>query len=101
MSLNCLTCGQINFDTEHSPEINKGCNRKLPIEVERNWSGNISPPPPSGGGGAVAKIKIEHRRTNSDGNNVGPRLLRSSGMRRDWCLEELIGQQEINGVRCY
>ncbi|XP_004509725.1 uncharacterized protein [Cicer arietinum] len=106
MSLNCLTCGQAlqreNSERENLPEIIevKTCTRKVRIQIDRSWSGNLSPPQCESSGGAVDKIKTEHRRTQSEGN-VGPRLLRSSGMRRDWCLEDLIGQQDKIGVRCY
>ncbi|XP_061338961.1 uncharacterized protein LOC133285705 [Gastrolobium bilobum] len=100
MSLNCLTCGQIlqreNSGREYLPEI-KVSSRKVTLQVDRSWSGNISPPECAHG--AVAKIKTEHRRTNSDGN-VGPRLVRSSGMRRDWSFEDLKGEQDKE-VRCY
>lgn len=108
MSLNCLTCGgqvlqRENSEREYFTEIK--VSRKVPnIKVGRTWSGNISPPQCAAatGGGAVAKIKKEHhRRTNSAGN-VGPRLVRSSGMRRDWSFEDLnVGQQEKGAVRCY
>ncbi|CAK8561750.1 unnamed protein product [Lathyrus sativus] len=105
MSLNCLTCGHIlkrdNSDRENNfLEIEKSYTKKTRLYVDRSWSGNIAPPQSKGGGGGVVvdNTKPEFRRANSAGN-VGPRLLRSSGMRRDWRLEELIGQQE-NGVRC-
>jgi len=120
MSLNCLTCGNIlqrvksnnddaclpppeestkpydNFQT--NPNNN---NRKVSSTHNRSWSsGNITPPqfPHSG---PLAKVKAEHhRRTNSEGG-VGPRLIRSSGMRRDWSFEDLSAQQKDKGVRCY
>lgn len=104
MSLNCLTCGHIlkrdNSDRVNNlPEIKKSSIKRARLNVERSWSGNLVPPQRESGSGVVAdNIKPEFRRVNSAGN-VGPRLLRSSGMRRNWCLEELIGQQE-NGVRC-
>lgn len=93
MSLNCLTCGQVlqrvNSDREYSPEVSiKACRKVARQHVDRSWSGNISPPQSS-----VAKMKAEHRRTNSTGD-VGPRLLRSSGVRRDWSFEELAAQQD-------
>ncbi|XP_027348082.1 uncharacterized protein LOC113859559 [Abrus precatorius] len=100
MSLNCLTCGHIlervNSDKEyHNPEIKS--HRKVPLQVDRTWSGKLSPPQRLGA--AMAKIKAEHhRRTNSAGD-IGPKLIRSSGMRRDWSFEELTGQDK--GVRCY
>ncbi|KAK7361026.1 hypothetical protein VNO77_03050 [Canavalia gladiata] len=100
MSLNCLTCGQVlqrvKSDKESLPET-KSSRRKAPLQVDRTWSGNISPSQSQYAGGAVAKIKTEHRRTNSAGD-VGPRLLRSSGKRRDWSYEDLFGKQDI---RCY
>jgi len=104
MSFNCLTCGQIKRENSEGdlnyPEINKSSTRNVRIQVDRSWSGNISQPQREGGGsGAVAKIKAEHRRANSAGD-VGPRLLRSSGKRRDWCLDDLLGQQE-KGVGCH
>ncbi|GKU95752.1 hypothetical protein SLEP1_g9074 [Rubroshorea leprosula] len=105
MSLNCLTCqvlqrtnsyndgdcGQVNHQKPHfRPEIT--C-------CLRNWSGNLSPPPfRSGSLMPPAKKKLlmksSHRRLNSTGTlsfetDVEPRLVRSSGMRRDWSFEEL------------
>ncbi|KAE9607868.1 hypothetical protein Lal_00040010 [Lupinus albus] len=99
MSLNCLTCGnalqRVKSDKEYAPE-NKG-SMKMKMNIERMWSGNISETTTQHvvlGGGSVSKIKKEHhhrmRRSNSTGNNVGPRLVRSSGMRRDWSLEDLL-----------
>jgi hypothetical protein len=102
MSLNCHShiLQKENSDKENFPEMKKSVSKKVRIQVvDRSWSGNLTPPQCQGGNGAMAKIKAEHRRTNSAGN-VGPKLLRSGGVRRDWHLEELIGQQE-NGVRCY
>ncbi|KAK7317783.1 hypothetical protein RJT34_02305 [Clitoria ternatea] len=95
--MNCLTCGQMlqrvnseEFLLEIKPY------KKSHILVDRSWSGNLSPPkgrgdPPRRSGGAVSKIKTEHhRRTNSEGD-VGPRLARSSGMRREWSFQDLRG----------
>ncbi|RDX71800.1 hypothetical protein CR513_48796, partial [Mucuna pruriens] len=94
MSLSCLTCGQVlqrvNSDREECLPETK--TFKKPIKVDRSWSGNINPP--QNARGAVAKVKAEHhRRTNSEGD-VGPRLVRSSGMRRDWSFEDLSEQQQ-------
>ncbi|KAK7250650.1 hypothetical protein RIF29_33206 [Crotalaria pallida] len=92
MSLNCLTCGHIlqrvNSDKDYLPE-NKTC-KEVQMRVGRWWSGNISQPQCANR--AIAKIKKEHRRTNSAGS-VEPRLVRCSGMRRDWSFEDLTGHQ--------
>lgn len=100
MSLNCLTCGQglqrDNSEREENLPINKSL-KKPQIQVDRSWSGNLSPPQNKNGAGSNLKTE-QHRRTNS-ADNVGPKLLRSSGVRRDWSLEELIGKQD-NGVSC-
>ncbi|GAU28967.1 hypothetical protein TSUD_153830 [Trifolium subterraneum] len=77
--------------------MKKSVSKKVRIQVvDRSWSGNLTPPHCDAGSGAAGKIKAEHRRTNSAGN-IEPRLLRSSGMRRDWRFEELIGQKENGG----
>ncbi|XP_020206973.1 uncharacterized protein LOC109792007 [Cajanus cajan] len=89
MSLNCLTCGHIfqRVDSERESLPEMKASRKVSKHVDRNWSGNINPP--QHGGGDVAKIKAEHhRRANSEGD-LGPRLVRSRGMRRDWTFEDL------------
>ncbi|KAK7386130.1 hypothetical protein VNO78_26116 [Psophocarpus tetragonolobus] len=98
MSLNCLTCGQalqrVNSDRdkplpppeETMPITNN--KKKVVIQVDRSWSGNMNPPKYAHSGPLV-KVKAEHhRRTNSE-SDVGPRLIRSSGMRRDWSFENL------------
>ena len=107
MSFNCLTCGQIlqrvNSDRDDEclpPQETKKPNRKVAMQVDRSWSRNMTPPKYARSGPLV-KVKAEHhRRTNSEGD-VGPRLVRSSGMRREWSLEDLAGQQQDKGVRCY
>ena len=69
-------------------------------KVDRSWSGNIpSPKRELPKGGAVAKIKADHRRVHSTGNvpitgSSEPRLVRSSGMRRDWNFENLAENQD-------
>ncbi|KAL5179537.1 hypothetical protein HKD37_01G000824 [Glycine soja] len=58
-------------------------------------------PPKCARSGPLVKVKAEHhRRINSEGD-VGPRLVRSNGMRREWSLKDLAGQQQDKGVRCY
>ncbi|MED6133010.1 hypothetical protein PIB30_024384 [Stylosanthes scabra] len=103
MSLSCLTCGQIlqRVDSrrdDYLPENNAASFRKSSRQVERTWSGNIAPPQKLGG--AIAKIKAEHHRSNSAGD-VGPRLVRSSGVRRDWNFEDLNDQQQEKRPRIY
>jgi len=75
--------------------------------MERSWSGNLSPPSHGQMGRkstAVAArkvIKKEPHRLNSAGSVTfkgceEPRLVRSSGMRRDWSFEDLRKPCTIN-----
>ncbi|KAK7252478.1 hypothetical protein RIF29_36443 [Crotalaria pallida] len=103
MSLSCLTCSQVLQRTDSygqdfyvEKDYRGACHRP-----ERSWSGNIAPTPKREGtrGGAVAKLKADHRRVLSTGNvnfsaNSEPRLVRSSGMRRDWSFENLDETQD-------
>lgn len=75
--------------------------REVRKKVDRTWSGNISPPKPkeSTKGGSLALIKANHRRVHSAGNlpyptGSEPKLVRSSGMRRDWSFENLTAEQQ-------
>lgn len=109
MSLSCLTCSQVLQRTDSFRELFKEKeneyrgNRK---KVERTWSGNIpSPNKEMTKGGAVSKLKANHRRNHSTGNipfsdMAEPKLVRSSGMRRDWSFENLDEQQD-QGVTCH
>ncbi|XWS49564.1 hypothetical protein CRYUN_Cryun12cG0013900 [Craigia yunnanensis] len=109
MNLNCLTSQVLrrtdsNNDRDCGKE--KDSRKFCCIMVERSWSGNISPAAyeqirstepmsllPS------KKIKKGHRRLNTIDTTYGavafeaddgePRLVRSSGMRRDWSFEDL------------
>ncbi|XP_014519705.2 uncharacterized protein LOC106776749 [Vigna radiata var. radiata] len=121
MSLNCLTCSPLlprtdSFEElfpekeykehkeykeykEHkeSKQIKEAYN-----QVDRSWSNNKLPSSlkrdlPKVG--AVAKLKGDHRRNYSTGDvpypgPSGPKLMRSSGMRRNWSLEDLTEKQE-------
>ncbi|ESW06486.1 hypothetical protein PHAVU_010G051800 [Phaseolus vulgaris] len=120
MSLNCLACGpvlqRVNSNNDGAclppqestkPFVNNiqnnnsnNMNRKVSSNHNRSWSsGNMEPQYALSG--PLAKVKAEHhRRTNSEGG-VGPKLVRSSGMRRDWSFEDLSAQQKDKGVRCY
>ncbi|OIV93008.1 hypothetical protein TanjilG_20670 [Lupinus angustifolius] len=102
MSLNCLSCSQVLQRTDSYGELytekeyKEACKR-----VDRSWSGNIGPSPKCEGkkGGVVAKLKADHRRIHSTGNvsfsgSSEPRLVRSSGMRRDWSFENLVENQD-------
>ena len=57
-------------------------------------------------GGAVAKVKADHRRNYSTGDvpypsgSAGPKLVRSSGMRRNWSFEDVAETQD-QGVSCH
>ncbi|KAJ8754435.1 hypothetical protein K2173_002886 [Erythroxylum novogranatense] len=100
MSLNCLTC-QVLQRTDSEREYLPEKPKKKVFKVERNWSGNITPPPSPldsiGGvvGGVVSASTLKgHRRFSSTGaimfkENCEPKLVRSSGMRRDWSFEDL------------
>ncbi|KAK7382854.1 hypothetical protein VNO80_01976 [Phaseolus coccineus] len=121
MTLNCLACGQIlqrvnsnnddaclppqestkPFDNNIQNNNNNMISRKVSGKHNRSWSSGNMAPPQYAVSGPLAKVKAEHhRRTNSEGG-VGPRLVRSSGMRRDWSFEDLSVQQKDKGVRCY
>ncbi|KAK8560816.1 hypothetical protein V6N13_026251 [Hibiscus sabdariffa] len=114
MSLNCWTCPVLqrtnsNNDVDFGKE--KGISRFFCVKVNRSWSGNTSPQPyeqigkePSNSGIPPKKIKKGSRQFNTfDNTTYGtmgfkanvegePRLVRSSGMRRDWSFENLRGQ---------
>ncbi|OIW10658.1 hypothetical protein TanjilG_16030 [Lupinus angustifolius] len=107
MSLNCLSCSQVLQRTDSYGELHREKEyREACKRVDRSWSGNIAPSPKceGGKGGAVAKLKADRRRIHSTGNvsfsgSSEPRLVRSSGMRRDWSFENLVENQD-QGVSC-
>ncbi|KAF7809498.1 putative plant/MZA15-19 protein [Senna tora] len=124
MSLNCLACSLIqrtdSYEDLMMPE-KESVATKLRVKVDRSWSfGNIGSPA-SGGrrqcydgenhglkGGALANIKTNHRRFQSDGNvgydppaSPGPRLVRSCGVRRDWSFEDLMSKNLDNRVEIH
>ncbi|KAJ8774465.1 hypothetical protein K2173_016911 [Erythroxylum novogranatense] len=109
MSFNCLTCQVLqrtDSEKEYLPEI---ADKKFRhIKVVRNWSGNINPTNEHNGAVGIGvsvgtssfkipsrKAKTEnHRRLCSTGAinfkiNGEPKLVRSSGMRREWSFEDL------------
>lgn len=119
MSLNCLTCSQNLQRTDSFGEfITEKEYKEVCKKVDRNWSGNLIASSssssssstsqcdlPKGQGGNVAKIKAEHRRVHSTGNipypgSSQPKLVRSSGMRRDWSFENLAENQD-QSVSCH
>ncbi|WVZ17714.1 hypothetical protein V8G54_010696 [Vigna mungo] len=79
---------------------NNDNNGKKRVSHNRSLSYGNMTPPQYAHSGPLAKVKAQHRRTNSD-SGVGPRLVRSSGMRRDWSFEDLSPQQNDKGVRCH
>ncbi|KAL2348954.1 hypothetical protein Fmac_002954 [Flemingia macrophylla] len=109
MSLNCLTCSQMLQRTDSFGELFaekkfKDMCKQVPNEKPR-WSDNMNMNMPSSPSkrerelpkatAAVTKIKAEHRRNYSTGDvpyppgSEGPKLVRSSGMRRNWSFEDL------------
>lgn len=106
MSLNCLSCSQVLQRTDSFQEVfQEEEYRERNKKVARTWSGNIPPPNKEMiKGGALDKIKAGHRRTHSTGNipfsSNGPKLVRSSGMRRDWSFENLAEIQQDQRVTC-
>ncbi|TKY70011.1 hypothetical protein E2542_SST06295 [Spatholobus suberectus] len=108
MSLNCLTCSQLLQRTDSFGELfaEKEYN-DICKQDDRSWSGNMSSSTPQseipkakGGAVAVAKIKADHRRNYSTGDvpyppgSSGPKLKRSSGMRRNWSFEDVVEKKE-------
>uniref|UniRef100_A0A0A0L198 Uncharacterized protein n=1 Tax=Cucumis sativus TaxID=3659 RepID=A0A0A0L198_CUCSA len=102
MSLNCLSC-QILQRTDSERHRDRQVQTYYTSDEfnssERSWSGNLCLRPNRGGGGGgggrgfrgMADNKVApigHRRAVSFGGKE-PRLIRSSGMRRDWSFEDL------------
>ncbi|CAL9028949.1 unnamed protein product [Prunus brigantina] len=109
MTLNCLTCQVLNRTNSSGSDKDNVCKDKayrklccVNINMERSWSGNLTPPsyeqiqessmfmPDKKKG----KMSLGHRRLMSTGGvayegSTEPRLVRSSGMRRDWSFENL------------
>ncbi|KAF8027205.1 hypothetical protein BT93_E0194 [Corymbia citriodora subsp. variegata] len=113
MSLNCLTCqAQRKEDREldHGCVDEEGPSNLCCVLVDRNWSGPLAPPTyehisrsaPLG----VRKKKVKKVRRQLCGiaaSSLGEkpmagtgeaRLVRSSGMRRDWSFEDLRKMRE-------
>jgi hypothetical protein len=102
MSLSCLTCSQVLQRTDSFRELFKENEyRERSKKVDRTWSGNMpSPNKETTKGGPLAKIKANHRRNHSTGNisysgRAEPKLVRSSGMRRDWSFENLVEEDQM------
>ncbi|XP_019156682.1 PREDICTED: uncharacterized protein LOC109153269 [Ipomoea nil] len=113
MSLNCLTCQRTNSlrggieaaITVGRQKAKAGRTlRRNHAAVERSWSGNLVPRLTAGnnngsGAGAASnpglqKVErggVSRRRHRHSGpvEYEPPRLVRSSGMRRDWSFEDL------------
>ncbi|RDY10295.1 hypothetical protein CR513_05206, partial [Mucuna pruriens] len=109
MSLNCLTCCQMLERTDSYGELFE--NKKLKEickQVDRSWSGNLSSSTPQCDlpkpAGPLAKIKTDHRRNYSTSDvpyspgSSGPKLMRSSGMRRNWSFEDLPAEKQDRRV---
>ncbi|KAE8722542.1 Detected protein of unknown function [Hibiscus syriacus] len=112
MSLNCWTCPILqrtnsSSDVDFSKE--KDITQFCCVRISRSLSGNMSPQPyeqlGKDPGIPTKKMKKAPRRFNTfdtisysamgfEGNgNDEPRLVRSSGMRRDWSMEDLRGKR--------
>ncbi|BAT96810.1 hypothetical protein LR48_Vigan11g167900 [Vigna angularis] len=89
-----------NNINDNNRNNNNNDNGKKRVSHNRSLSYGNMTPTQYAHSGPLAKIKAQHRRTNSD-SGVGPRLVRSSGMRRDWSFEDLSPQQNDKGVQCY
>lgn len=114
MSLSCLTCQVLQRTNSSGSErsykhrkAQKACNRKLCcVNMDRSWSGNLTPPPYYEKIDRSAPLlgeldkkkknekKAGHRRLCSTGGvayegSAEPKLVRSAGMRRDWSFENL------------
>ncbi|QCD90773.1 uncharacterized protein LOC114166390 [Vigna unguiculata] len=123
MSLNCLTCSQFLQRTDSFDELfpekffpekeykeykEHKESKETCKEVDRSWSNKKLPSSPKRElpkhelpkVGAVAKLKGDHRRNYSTGDvpyppgTSGPKLMRSSGMRRNWTFEDLAEKPE-------
>ncbi|KAH7514417.1 uncharacterized protein LOC107430587 [Ziziphus jujuba] len=114
MSLNCLTCSQVQRSNSESDRKQHGkdrnCTKISNAHVDRSWSGNLASPPSyeqfcmKNASMLVAHKKVTqgHRRLHSTGavafeGGAEPRLVRSSGMRRDWSFEDLRQRDEKKG----
>lgn len=105
MSLNCLRCHHLQrIDSEE--ELNEKSDiAGTPLlvqtrsKVDRSWSGNLAPRPYEKLADVVGeKGKKGHHRLHTISGPIryedGPRLVRSSGMRRDWSFEDLRQRRE-------
>ncbi|CAL5359606.1 hypothetical protein ACSBR2_037528 [Camellia fascicularis] len=110
MTLNCLACQSLpRVDSEHELSERCGVDKHHFVirwpKVDRNWSGHLVPMPYEKGrneSGIMGKrAKSGHRRVHNDGPmgfENKPRLVRSSGMRRDWSFEDLGQRREMQEV---
>ncbi|KAL9328502.1 hypothetical protein ACSQ67_003505 [Phaseolus vulgaris] len=111
MSLNCLTCSQLLQRTDSFGELFAENEfkeiKEICKQVDRSWSSNKLPATPKRElpkVSTVAKLKGDHRRNYSTGDvpypgSSGPKLLRSSGMRRNWSFEDVTETQEQQSMR--
>ncbi|KAA0053043.1 uncharacterized protein E5676_scaffold139G001620 [Cucumis melo var. makuwa] len=95
MSLNCLSCQLLqrtDSERHRDRQIQTYYTSDEFDPSQRSWSGNLSLRQNRGGvfrGMADNKVApVCHRRAVSFGGKE-PRLVRSSGMRRDWSFEDL------------
>ncbi|KAL2472500.1 Uncharacterized protein Adt_40676 [Abeliophyllum distichum] len=100
MSLNCLARQTIRRTTDMNKERRDRFNLEKPNfslclgRVERNWSGNLEHSSSyekmrSGTNLSPANKASNGGSTAFDTGVATPRLVRSSGMRRDWSFEDV------------
>ncbi|KAG6577703.1 hypothetical protein SDJN02_23384, partial [Cucurbita argyrosperma subsp. argyrosperma] len=102
MTLNCLSCQLLQrTDSERDPDPQHQNYYSVQIEPSgRSWSGNLSFRPPDRPKKEPLRALPEDqappvapRRLHSSGpislGSKEPKLVRSSGMRRDWSFEDL------------
>ncbi|GMI71758.1 hypothetical protein like AT5G46770 [Hibiscus trionum] len=107
MSLNCWTCPVLQrTNSKNNADLGKekGISRFFCVKISRSWSGNTSPQPYEQIGKEPSNSGSPRRLNMFDNTSYGtmrfeanigdePRLVRSSGMRRDWSFENLRGQR--------
>ncbi|KAI4328078.1 hypothetical protein L6164_020467 [Bauhinia variegata] len=96
MSLNCLTCQLLmRTDSEREYEgVQEKSSKILRVKVDRSWSGDINSPD------AKTRNRLRGNITEVVGSpgSPEPRLVRSSGMRRDWSFDE-VAEKKVKRVR--
>ncbi|KAA0038574.1 uncharacterized protein E6C27_scaffold92G001040 [Cucumis melo var. makuwa] len=99
MTMNCLTCQalprtQSDRENNHGYETPSSRGKSCCLYVPRRWSAELTPHNPIkldediSSSDLHKKPRSRRARSGDYGGNE-PRLVRSSGMRRDWSFEDL------------